>query len=162
MENKGFVVWATSAPTGLNIICRRHGDSAYVVDIYTTKMTMNPETGERFFSFAPLYALSREQMMLWEDFNNLANRGVHCGAYAPSPEVVKAYLSFVDDQEKVCMMADYYLRESGPAQEYLNRLEHEQVAKVKAEAAGEQRQAVENATVEGNVITGVFARKDEA
>ena len=154
MSEGNFVVWATSSPTGLSIIGRRYEGSAYICDLYTMKMTMNPETGERYFSFAPLNALTKSQVMPWESFKQLANRSVHCGYYNPATSVSIAYLEFVDSKDRVDHMASYYLEEKGPAQEYLDKLEHEKIGKV---------EFVKNkkSKCEGKVIKGAFACVEE-
>ena len=159
-----FTVWAASSPTGLNIICRRHcfigniskklEDSTIVVDIYTIKMVLNPETGERYFSFAPLFALRPDQTMPWKDFLEFANRGVHCGAYNPAQDVVDAYLRFVDDPKRVAHMTMCYICERGPSQEYEDKLEHERLAKIKFQRKKEPE-------CDGKIITGIFPDCDK-
>ena len=143
-------ILATSSPTGLSIIGRRFDGSDYVHDIYTTKMTMNPETGERYFSFAPLNALARSQAIAYSEFVKIANRGVNCGVYTPDYDVIAAYLDFVDDEERKGVMADFYLKESGPLQEFLDKEESEKCSKV---SFGKKE-----TTCDGNVITGPFRR----
>ena len=150
---KDFVVWATSSPTGLSIIGRRYTDSTHICDLYTTKMTMNPETGERYFSFAPLNPLAVNQLMPWDDFVALANRGVHCGLYEPAVQVTDAYLGFVDSEERRLYMAECYLVQRGPCQEYLDKLEHEKAGTV-------QFARKQEPTCDGKIIKGVFKGDD--
>ena len=143
-------ILATSSPTGLSIIGRRFDGSDYVHDIYTTKMTMNPETGERYFSFAPLNALARSQAIAYSEFVKIANRGVNCGIYTPDYDVIAAYLDFVDSEERKNIMADFYLKECGPLQEFLDKEESEKCASIKT--------AEPKTTCEGNIITAPFGR----
>ena len=142
-----FVVWATSSPTGLNIIGRRYNDSQFIGDVYTMKMVLNPENGERYFSFAPINALAKNQVMLWEEFVALANRGVHCGCYRPAVPAIQAYLNFVDCEERKEYMASCYLEECGPSKKWTD--EQERIMK---ENAGPLR-----TRTDGKVIKGAFA-----
>lgn len=143
-------VLATSSPTGLSIICRRFQDSEYVRDVYTAKMVINPETGERYLSFAPLNALALMQGMTYAEFVALANRGVNCGIYEPHNPVKAAYLDFVNDEDKKSIMARYYLEESGPLQEFLDKKDSEKCANVSVEK--------KEPACDGNVITAPFGR----
>lgn len=141
---------AISAPTGLNIIGRRKGGT--VRDIYVTKMTLDPESGARYFSFSPLNALAEKQEMSWVDFFALSNRGVHCGSYTPADSVVEAYLAFVDNQELKKHMSHYYLNECGPSHEWVEKQEKE-----RAEAT----LSAVTTRKDGNVIKGLFACVEE-
>lgn len=151
--DKMVKVYATSSPTGLNIICRRFADSDFARDVYVVKMVMNPETGQRYFSFSPLFALAEDQTMTWVDFKAFAGRGVHSGIYTPSRHVIKSYLEFVDCEERTSHMKKFYLEECGPAQEYLDREEHERAGTVRIEKRSQA------ATCDGNVIKGVFGEE---
>lgn len=151
MGEQNFVVWATSSPTGLNIIGRKYKDSICICDLYTMKMVMNPETGERYFSFAPLNPLAKNQVMSWENFKELANRGVHCGYYQPATPAVRAYLEFVDSEERKEHMAMYYLEECGPSKEWIEKNE-----KTRSESSGTAK-----TTTQGKVIKGAFACVEE-
>ena len=141
---------AISAPTGLNIIGRRHGELES--DISVTKITLAPESGARYFSFSPLNALAEKQEMAWADFFALSNRGVHCGAYTPADSVIEAYLAFVDNQGLTKRMSHYYLNECGPSQEWVEKQE-----KARAEAT----ETAATTRKEGNVINGVFPCVEE-
>ena len=141
---------AISAPTGLNIIGRRKGET--VSDIYVTKMTLDPESGARYFSFSPLNALAEKQEMEWVDFFALSNRGVHCGSYTPADSVIEAYLAFVDNQELKKHMSHYYLNECGPSKEWVEKQE-----KTRAEAT----LSTVTTRKDGNVIKGLFTCVEE-
>ena len=144
-----FEVLAMSSPTGLSIIGRHYPETGMVEDVYTAKMTMNSETGERYLSFAPANPLALKQSFIYDHFVALGNRGVHLGCYKPHDTIVRAYLEFVDNEDSKSIMARYYLEECGPSQEYLDKLEHEKC--VAGTVTQEQR-----IDCDGKIITGVF------
>lgn len=147
-----FTVLATSSPTGLSIICRRYDDSMFVTDVYTAKMAMNPDSGERYLSFAPLNVLALSQTMLYEEFVRLSTSGVNCGVYTPHKSIVDAYLDFVDDEDRKSFMAMCYLQECGPSAEWVRK---------QNEARGEATIKKVETQSDGNVIKGAFAHVEE-
>ena len=149
-------VVAVSSPTGLSLIGRRMDE--VVVDIYVTKMTLDPESGARFLSFSPLNALAEKQEMDWVDFFALANRGAHCGVYTPADSIIEAYLAFVDDEASKEMMAGYYTKETGPCAEYLAKIEAERAAQACSGTVKECKQEVKD---DGKVISGIFGGAEE-
>lgn len=149
--DKKFDVYATSSPTGLNILCRKYHDSDYAVDCYVVKMIMNPESCQRYLSFSPLFPLAEGQTMPWLEFKAFANRDVHCGLYTPAAKIQQPYLNFVDNYERVSFMRSCYLEECGPNEKWL---------KEQAEARGECYPPVQTIR-EGKVLKGAFAHVEE-
>ena len=147
-----FEVLAMSSPTGLSIIGRHYPETGMVEDVYTAKMTMNPETGERYLSFAPANPLALKQSFVYDHFVALGNRGVHLGCYKPHDTIVDAYLDFVDDEDRKSFMAMCYLQECGPSAEWVRK---------QNEARGEATLKKVETQSDGNVIKGAFAHVEE-
>jgi len=145
-------VVCTSGMTGLSVIGWTYlsKEPHTVEDVYTVKMVMNPESGERYFSFAPLMPLANKQSMTLDAFERLANSSINSGVYQPEKSVKDAYFAFIDSEDRKECMSKFYLEECGPSKKWVD-------------AQNENRGVAGTIKTErsGNVIKGPFACVEE-
>jgi len=148
------IVICVSLLTGLSAVGWTYEDTGFrkdehVHDVFIVKMVYDPNSEQRYLSYAPTRPMSQNQDMLRAEFERLGSNNMSVGIYRPTPTIAQAYSEFIESPERVAEVLKYYLEPCGPSAQWVAMMEAARAEA--AEAAGPPA-----TTCEDKIIRGAF------